>query len=342
MTFDRLLPKLRRSSARGTPRRGTLPRVIGTSSAMFDSSVEGVDRMRHEIASPSTPLVCPVCRGKLAVRGPVRVAEERQLAWMVTCLQCEHNEVLRASRHPPVQRELFDHLVESQRRGRRDVRGACGGLFVSAAFQAAVVLAAVLGTMGVAVRSAPALDTIMLTLTDVAPDAEPEPEERDALPLVTALASPPVGFQVLEAPLDIPTGIAPIDLDQRFDPRDYSGRGVEGGVFAGVQGGVGPVDQPEVFLPVAVDELPQQISAPLPKYPSMLRRAGIEGYVNLRYIVLTDGTVDPTSIVVVESSHAQFEQAAVRSVREARFRPGRMRGTPVRVLVEQRITFTLI
>jgi protein TonB len=241
-----------------------------------------------------------------------------------------------------VRGELFDRLVESKRRGRRDVRGACGGLFVSAAFQTAVVVAAVFGTMGVAVRSPPALDTIMLTLTDAAPDAEPEPEERDALPLVTTLASPPVGFQVLEAPLDIPTGIAPIDLDQRFDPRDYSGRGVEGGVFAGVEGGVGPVDQPEVFLAAAVEELPQQVYAPLPKYPSMLRRAGIEGYVNVRYIVLTDGTVDPASIVVVESSHAQFEQAAVRSVRQARFRPGRVRGTPVRVLVEQRITFTLI
>lgn len=342
MTFDRLLPKLRRNSARRTPHRGTPPRVLGTSSPISDSGLEGVERLRHEIASPSTPLACPVCQGNLAVRGPVKLADGRRLAWMVTCLRCEHNEALRGSRHPPVQRALFDRLVESERRGHRDVRGACGGLFVSAAFQTAVVVAAALGTMGVAVRSAPALDTIMLTLTEAPPDAAPEPEERDALPLVTTLAPPPMGFQVLEAPLDIPTGISPIDLDQRFDPRDYSGRGVEGGVFAGVEGREGPVDQPDVFLAAAVEELPQQIYAPLPKYPSLLRRAGIEGYVDVRYIVHTDGTVVPASIVVVESSHAQFEQAAVKSVRQALFRPGRMGGIAVRVLVEQRIMFTIM
>ncbi len=316
MIFHKLFPKIQRGSERGP----LVPRGAAT---------------------PSAALVCPACQGNLAVRGPVKLAEGGQLGWMATCLECEREEV---RREPPrsrvVRGDLFDRLVESKRRGRRDVRGAFGGLFVSAAFQTVVVVAAVLGTMGVAARSAPALDTIMLTLNQAAPDAEPE--ERDVPPLVTTLAPPPLGFQVLEAPLDIPAGIPPIDLDQRFDPRDYSGRGMEGGVFTGVEGGEGPVDQPEVFLAAAVEELPEPIYAPLPKYPTMLRRAGVEGYVDLRYIVLTDGTVDPASIVVVESSNVRFEQGAVRAIRQARFRPGRVCGTPVRVLVEQRITFTLL
>ena len=297
--------------------------------------------MRHEIASPSPPIVCPVCQGKLAVRGPVRLAEGQQLACMVTCLQCEHNEVLRESRHPPVQRELFDHLVESQRRGRRDVRGACGGVFVSAAFQTAVVVAAVLGTMGVAVRSAPALDTIMLALTEAALDAEPEPEERDALPLVTTLAPPPVGFQVLEVPLDIPTGIPPIDLDQRFDPRDYSGRGVEGGVFAGVEGGEGPVDQPEVFLAAVVEELPQRISCPQPEYPRIYQQADIEGEVLLQFVVEIDGHVRLESIETLRLTRERFEAPAEAMIAQCRFRPGRIAGVPVRVLVQMPIMFRL-
>jgi protein TonB len=211
----------------------------------------------------------------------------------------------------------------------------------SAVFQTALVSAAVLGTMGVAARSAPAPDTIMLTLAEPAPEAEPEPDARDVPVVVTTLAAPPKGFQVLDAPIDIPTGIPPIDLDQRFDPRDYSGRGTEGGVFAGVEGGEGPVDQPVVFDAALVEEPPEQISAPPPQYPSVLRSAKIEGYVALRYVVLADGTVDQTSITILESTHVLFEQAAMRAIGQARFRPGRMQGTPVRVMVEQRIVFTL-
>ena len=327
MTFYRLFPNITRSSR---PVRKSFP----------SSSLEYTGRVSGEIATPAAPRVCPQCQGTLAVRGPVRLTEGGQLGLVFTCLRCEHQGALPEPRRPRVVRgELFDRLVESQRRGRRDVRGAFGGVFVSAVFQTGVVFAAVLATMGVTAQSAPAVDTLMLTLSEAVPDDTPE--EPDAPPIVTSLAPPPLGFQVLEAPLDIPAGIPEIDLDQRFDPRDYSGRGAEGGVFAGVEGGQGPVDQQPVFDLTAVDELPEPIYAPLPKYPALLRRAGIEGYVDVRYIVLADGTVDPGSIDVVGSSNARFESAAVRAIRQARFRPGRVLGTPVRVLVEQRITFTL-
>jgi hypothetical protein len=33
-----------------------------------------------------------------------------------------------------------------------------------------------------------------------------------------------------------------MDFGEQFDPRDFSGVGVEGGVFDGVKGAAGPVD----------------------------------------------------------------------------------------------------
>ena len=62
--------------------------------------------------------------------------------------------------------------------------------------------------------------------------------------LVLTANPPPRGFQVVEAVGDIPTEIPPIDPSARIlDPRDFSGRGAEGGVGWGVVGGTGPADQ---------------------------------------------------------------------------------------------------
>src|SRR5256885_11842287 len=42
------------------------------------------------------------------------------------------------------------------------------------------------------------------------------------------------GFQTVVAPTDIPTNIPPVNLQEHFDPRDYSCVGVEGGVATGI------------------------------------------------------------------------------------------------------------
>ena len=103
---------------------------------------------------------------------------------------------------------MFDNLVESNRSGRRDVKGTVMGMFGSTVFQAAVMVAAVYATMGVAQESeAFDIDTIMMVLDE--PEQQEEQPEEEAPPVVTSLAPPPKGFQVLTAPVDIPTEIPP-------------------------------------------------------------------------------------------------------------------------------------
>ncbi len=237
---------------------------------------------------------------------------------------------------------MFDNLVESNRSGRRDVKGTIMGMFGSTVFQAAVMVAAVYATMGVAqeVSEAVDIDTIMLQLDE--PEEQPEEQPEEPPPIVTSLNPPPKGFQVLTAPVDIPTEIPPVNLEQRFDPRDYSGVGVEGGVFQGVEGGTGPVvDLAQVFAEAVVDEVPERISCPLPEYPRMMQQANIQGQVLLQFVVETDGHVKDENIEVLSASHRAFEGPAKDMISKCLFRPGRVRANPVRVLVQMPIVFTL-
>ena len=68
-------------------------------------------------------------------------------------------------------------------------------------------------------------------------------------------------------------------------------------------------------------------------YPATLRDAGVAGRAVLQFIVNTDGRVDPASIRVVSATHEQFGDASRRAVERFRFRPARINGTPVRVLI---------
>jgi protein TonB len=237
---------------------------------------------------------------------------------------------------------VFDVLVESNRRGRRDIRGVLGGMFFSTTAQIAMLTAAIYVTAkGVQqVTEEQRMDTILLTLDE--PDKPPEEKPEEAPPVVTSLAPPPKGFQVLTAPVDIPTEIPPIDLQQRFDPRDYSGVGVEGGIFSGVEGGTGPVVDPsQVFEQAVVDERPERVSCPPIEYPRMMQQASIEGQVTLQFVVEPDGHVSEENIQVLGSTHRAFEGPAKEMIDKCLFRPGRVRGTAVRVLVQMPIAFTL-
>jgi len=237
---------------------------------------------------------------------------------------------------------VFDNLVESNRRGRRDVKGTIMGMFTSTVFQAALMVAMVYATNRVAEEVQKVnIDTIMLSLDQPEKPPEEKPPE-EAPPVVTSLNPPPRGFQVLTAPVDIPTEIPPVNLQERFDPRDYSGVGVEGGVFSGVEGGTGPVvDLAQVFAEAVVDEVPERISCPVPEYPRMMQQANIEGQVLLQFVVETDGHVKGENIEVLNASHKAFEGPARDMISKCLFRPGRVRASPVRVLVQMPIVFNL-
>lgn len=233
---------------------------------------------------------------------------------------------------------MLDNLLESNRRGRRDVKGTVLGMFTSTTFQAAVMVGAVYATMGAAqkVEQVP-MDTIVLHFDK----PQPEPDEPDE-PVVTSLTPPPKGFQVLTAPVEIPTEIPDVDLQEHFDPRNYTGVGVEGGVFDGVDDATGPVNEiTRLYEQAVVDEKPERISCPMLQYPRLLQEANIEGQVLLRFVVEADGHVMNDHIETLSSTHRAFEGPARDMLSRCLFRPGRVRASAVRVLVQLPVIFTI-
>src|SRR3989441_9152435 len=99
------------------------------------------------------------------------------------------------------------------------------------------------------------------------PKQEKPPEQQPV-----QLDVPLKGFQTVIAPDVIPTNIPPVNLQEKFDPKDYSGTGVVGGVATGIV----PTGN-EVFMEAIVEEKPSVLSGPQPQYPELLRQAGVEG-----------------------------------------------------------------
>ncbi len=230
---------------------------------------------------------------------------------------------------------MFDNLVESQPNKKGWLQQRLSGSFVSTTLHAVVIYGAIMTTMssGEIIEEMVA-DTTMVFIQEQPEQDEPPPPEVLDLP-------PPKGFRTLAAPVNIPTGIPPIDLSQQFDPRDFSGVGVEEGIFEGVEE-EGPVDLAQVFNEAVVDEPPERISSPPLEYPRMMQQAGVEGLVVLQGVVDTSGRIEQNSIEVVSSTNRAFEGPAKNLLRRSLFRPGRVRGQPVRVLIQLPIQFTLI
>lgn len=134
-----------------------------------------------------------------------------------------------------------------------------------------------------------------------------------------------------------------MDLNQKpFDPKDFTGKGVEGGIATGVTGGTGPVDvKSEVYMSTEIDDPASVVSVPTPRYPPAMQSAGIAGQVKLEFIVDQTGHAEPNSIKVVSSTNKQFEESAREAVLKAVFRPGKNKGQPIRQLVSLPIVFKL-
>ncbi len=100
-----------------------------------------------------------------------------------------------------------------------------------------------------------------------------------------------------------------------------------------VTGGEGP-GEPPGFEVGSADN-------PLPHYPTLARRRGIEGTVTLEVRVNAAGL--PEQVVLARSSgSALLDSAALEAVRRWRFRPARRAGEPVEGEVTVPITFRLV
>ncbi len=237
---------------------------------------------------------------------------------------------------------MFENLIESKPKKERTITQT----IMSVVIHAALFVGAVKATQGAAeIVQEKIAEQAEFVLNEIPPPPPPPPEEIPPDAVITT-NPPPMGFQTIMPPRDLPTEIPPVNLNEKFDARDFSGRGVEGGVSTGIIGGTGPVITDaivttESYTVEQVDDPAAYIDGLAANYPDVLRGVGVEGVVRLRFVVGINGRVEANTIQVVSSSNKAFEANAVDGIKKARFKPARMRGQPVRQLVEQNIRFAL-
>jgi protein TonB len=91
-----------------------------------------------------------------------------------------------------------------------------------------------------------------------------------------------------------------------------------------------PTDSTEAapFLPYQLEFAPKAIHQVLPEYPSLAKKTGTEGMVQIEIIVGLDGKVEKAEVV---KGHVIFNHPAMEAVKQWRFTPGRQGDRPVRV-----------
>jgi protein TonB len=241
---------------------------------------------------------------------------------------------------------MFDLLIASHPKKQRSL----GRVATSIGMHALVIGVAIEGTRQAAeaARTHPQDMPIFFVLR---PPPEqpptPTPPEPPKEHAIVAINPPPKGFQTVVPPAEIPKVIPAIDLSQQaLDPRNFTGKGVEGGIAAGVVGGTGKVDPSAVpagavYVAADLDEPAQVIFQPAPRYPPILEEAGVSGAVAFQFVIGPQGKVEPGSVEVMQSTDSAFIQAALESILHASFRPARYGGRPVRQLATETIRFTL-
>jgi TonB family protein len=223
---------------------------------------------------------------------------------------------------------VFDNLIESK--PKKDARRLFGVGAVSLVVHTVVIAGAVYATLSAGeTDNSVKVDTAMVFVDQPKQDKPPEQQP-------VQLDVPLKGFQTVVAPDVIPTNIPPVNLQEHFDPKDYSGSGVEGGLASGMV----PTGN-EVFMEAIVEEKPAVLSGPVPQYPELLRQAQIQGRVMVQAIIDTLGRAEPPSVKVLQSPNPGFDQSAKTYVLKTLFRPARVHGKAVRVLIQIPIDFRL-
>ena len=235
---------------------------------------------------------------------------------------------------------MFNNLIESKPKKQRSL----GATVISAIFHGAIIGLSVYATAGAVTEDEePVVQKV--DFVDIKKDEPPPPAEEPPPPPPDQVFAPPPpqGFQVLTAPVKIPDVIPEIDLNKALtNEADFSGKGVAGGIAAGVVGGTAPVNQNQTYFDFQVEKPVAPIpGAGVPRYPDILRSSGIEGQVLAQFQVDTTGRVMVETFKVITSSHDLFERAVRQQLPNMRFLPAEIGGRKVIQLVQQPFQFAL-
>jgi TonB family protein len=118
-----------------------------------------------------------------------------------------------------------------------------------------------------------------------------------------------------------------------------TGTGIGAGRGPGLGDGVGGGTGGGVYRPGGSVTAPQLISQVRPSYTASALNRRVQGSVVLELVVTATGA--PSLIRVVQSLDVDLDEEAIKAVRQWRFVPGRMSGTPVSVVVTVVLDFTI-
>ncbi len=185
----------------------------------------------------------------------------------------------------------------------------------------------------------------------------PEPETPSPAPVEEQpqpeTPPPPTPGQTLEtpSPTTVPDRIPDVDPNEKpVSVEDVTGIGPIGDVIGpppaaptpptgNTEPTPGPQTENYVYMSDMVEAKPQlanagEVSRLFERfYPRMLADQGVAGRVMLELIVEADGRVRPGSARIVSATNEQFSGATMRIVERLRFRPARVGGEAVPVMV---------
>ncbi len=243
---------------------------------------------------------------------------------------------------------MFTTLVESKRKKQRSPAGIAFSFVLHAGLIAFVVVA---GGQAAEQFEKPKQEKVDFLEVKKEEPPPPKNDEPPPPPPPDVVEAPPIvkGFQILKAPIEIPDVLPDIDLTKNVtNEADFSGKGMAGGIDKGVVGGKPMTitknekgeEQPlfEFQVEKPVQALPGGSS---PRYPDILRQAGVEGEVLAQFVVDTTGRAEMNSYKVLRTTHELFGNAVRNALPSMRFIPAEVGGRKVRQLVQQPFSFAI-
>jgi periplasmic protein TonB len=233
---------------------------------------------------------------------------------------------------------MFNQLIESKPKKQK----MAGGTLFSIIFHGTLIAVAVVLTARAGIAD-DKTKAEKITFVEVKKEA-PKPKEPPPPPKVVMKAPPPKGFQVLQAPVNIPIKIPDIDLSKKVtNEEDFSGKGVKGGAANGVPGGTPQkLDPNQTYFDFQVEKPVAQIPGTgSPRYPDALRSSGVEGEVQAQFVVDEDGKAEVSSFKVLKATNDLFANAVRAALPNMRFYAAEVGGHKVKQLVQQSFQFKL-
>jgi protein TonB len=197
-------------------------------------------------------------------------------------------------------------------------------------------------------------DTIVFRIDEEKPKETPKPiqvEKNEPPPAPEPDQPKPVpgDFVTEKTPEKVPDKIPAIDPTAAPNQPDMPAIGREGDVIGTppeqateeLTGNTTPNGNGEdaPLTPDMVTELPELANRSQAErlfrqnYPPLLRESGTTGRTMVTMIIDAEGNVEPGSVSVQETTHEAFRAAAIRVAEKLRFRPARLGGRSVSVII---------